>query len=154
MERQDFGQAGHFVAANKCRFHLHTHARGYCISTVGEYFTDDGFYAQGDMPGDNELVQVKVGSDLYETMVFELGSNGDHNAQPLYTVPWPSRAEANAGHEHMLHEVERERMPRDPKVTLCQHLVEIPREKWTYATKFWCALELGHMDDHLPGRAK
>lgn len=32
------GRAGHFVAANKCRFHLHTHVSKYCISTVGEYF--------------------------------------------------------------------------------------------------------------------
>lgn len=189
MKRQEFGQAGHFVGAAKCRFHLHTHARGYCVSTVGEWFTSSSFGNEGDgcaacgharvfhqigtgngvpvgQPYCDDrhapqpcrcrefITQMDVGADRYETMVFELGADGDHGGQPIVVKHWPTRALANDGHEQVVRDVERERMPGDPKVTLCESPVAIADDQQTYATWFCCALELGHLGGHKPGRAE
>lgn len=34
------GHAGHFICADKCRFHLNTYVGGYIVSTVGEYWPE------------------------------------------------------------------------------------------------------------------
>lgn len=60
-----FGRAGHFIGAHNCQFHLHTHVRGYCISTIGEYYPES---AGGEM--------AEVGFHrYYETFVFALGTD-------------------------------------------------------------------------------
>lgn len=35
--RKYFGHGGHFVGASDCRFHIHTHVGGFCVSTIGDY---------------------------------------------------------------------------------------------------------------------
>ena len=62
-----FGQAGHFCAAHKCRYHLHTHVGLYCVSTVGEY------YVRAE---DEEPTPPGASPHLYETMVFKLDGDG------------------------------------------------------------------------------
>jgi len=34
--------AGHLIVSSDCRFHLNTYVGGYIVSTVGEYFPDEG----------------------------------------------------------------------------------------------------------------
>jgi hypothetical protein len=85
-----FGQAGHFIGANNCRFHLHTHVNGYCVSTVGEYY-----------PRGRGEPQEEVGHQrLYETMVFPLIEDGTEPASygALEMRPYNDRDSANAGH--------------------------------------------------------
>lgn len=70
-----FGQPGHFIAADRCRWHLHTHVKGskmYCVSSVGEYVpagrdAKEPLYGRGP----REL------PTFYETMVFEIGDDGE-----------------------------------------------------------------------------
>lgn len=71
-----YGQPGHFIAAQNCNYHLHTHvAEGrYCVSTVGEYLPSGAEEWQdlgGLGPG------WPRGSMRYETMVFEIGDDGE-----------------------------------------------------------------------------
>ncbi len=90
-----FGQAGHFIAAHRCRFHLHTHVGGYCVSTVGEYFPML-------IPGVDREQPTEVGVDrLYETMVFKIRKDGDHNWRPLEQRGYQRREDANMGHMTM-----------------------------------------------------
>ena len=85
-----FGHAGHFIGAPHCRFHLHTHVNGYCVSTVGDYRTA----RQASKPE-----EIGCGR-LYETMVFKLDDDGvnvsDHTE--LWCEPYNDRDAANAGH--------------------------------------------------------
>lgn len=37
-----FGKPGHFICADKCRFHLATKVGKYLVSTVGEYWPERG----------------------------------------------------------------------------------------------------------------
>lgn len=79
-----FGQAGHFCEAHRCRFHLHTHVGGYCISTVGELFVDDG--------------QEYIGGNyFYESMVFRLSCPED-NWREVDADRYHTREQANLGH--------------------------------------------------------
>jgi len=55
-----FGHAGHFIHADRCVFHLHTHIGRWCISTVGEYF-----------PNPDDEMQMVDSDHFYETMVFD-----------------------------------------------------------------------------------
>ena len=67
MRREYLGQAGHFIASNRCLFHLHTHVNGYCVSTVGEYFVRS-----------EDTAPTTIGPErLYETMVFVLDAAGE-----------------------------------------------------------------------------
>lgn len=53
------GDAGHFIAANSCRFYMHTDVGGFKISTVGDYH-----------PGNQkERESIGIGR-LFETFVF------------------------------------------------------------------------------------
>lgn len=84
-----FGQAGHFCASDSCRFHLHTHVNGYCVSTVGDYW-----------PG---KTRETIGVDrLYETMVFVLDAKGETNGDNIDFAAYNDRDDANAGHMAMV----------------------------------------------------
>lgn len=91
--REWFGQAGHFVGGDRCRFHLHTHINGYCVSTVGEYF-----------PKSSPDVMEPVGDGrMYETMVFRLDKRGEiANHNELDLAPYNDRDAANEGHLKMV----------------------------------------------------
>jgi len=89
-----YGFAGHFVAAKDCRFHLHTHVDGYCISTVGAY-----------IPRSADEPEPIAHDRMYETMVFELES-GDRNGSPLKLRGYNDRKSARAGHLETCREVE------------------------------------------------
>ena len=65
-----FGCAGHFIAASRCRFHLHTRVGEYRISTVGEYV----------LWREDDFTEVGLGR-LYETMVFRV-EDGDADGCP------------------------------------------------------------------------
>lgn len=81
-----FGDPGHFIGARDCRYHLHTHVNGYCISTVGEYRPSGGLMEQ-------------VGHErLYETMVFPADKYRDDAWDELWMEPYNTADEANAGH--------------------------------------------------------
>jgi hypothetical protein len=89
-----FGNAGHFICAASCRFHLCTQIGEYLISTVGEYWPERPvreIHAQVNDPkwlaknivlkGDyfdaaymERFGYEEIGSDRkYETMVFKAG---------------------------------------------------------------------------------
>lgn len=100
MKREWFGQAGHFCAARWCRFHLHTHVNGYCVSTVGDYHPPD-------RNGCPQTAADTIGVDrFYETMVFKLDANGGTESDVLGFAPYNDQGEANDGHEAMLLRVE------------------------------------------------
>lgn len=62
------GYAGHFIAADSCRFHLHTRVGDYRISSVGDYRPD---HRGGEMD--------MIGSQRYfETFVFRVYGFGVH----------------------------------------------------------------------------
>jgi len=76
-----FGNAGHFIGARDCRFHLCTQVDKFLISTVGEYFPTYEL-----RKNDIELNKFekenpwgkKIGCDrIFETMVFEAGKPCD-----------------------------------------------------------------------------
>lgn len=94
-----FGQAGHFCAAKSCRFHLHTHVNGYCVSTVGDY------HPPKDRTGCPTEKAEEIGLDrLYETMVFKLDVKGETNGNNLDFAAYNDRDAANAGHAAMVAE--------------------------------------------------
>lgn len=89
-----FGRAGHFICADRCQFHMHTHVNGYCISTIGEMYS-------GYIPtGEPEPVGYKR---LYETMVFRLNKRGDDLASgsEIDMKAYNEEAAAAAGHMAM-----------------------------------------------------
>lgn len=85
-----FGNAGHFICAQWCRFHLCTQVGDYLVSTVGEHVPDEGvreIVAQSrgvDLTGRGDArlhdFMQKVGfceigyGRTYETMVFRAGA--------------------------------------------------------------------------------
>lgn len=94
---QWFGQAGHFIAAEDCRFHLHTHVgRRYCVSTVGDYWPPHRVDPEGP-----ETIGI---GRLYETMVFPLTKDGTDVADwsGLEMAPYTTRDDADAGHARMV----------------------------------------------------
>ncbi len=72
-----FGNAGHFMCARWCRFHLCTKVGNYLISTVGEYVhpchgmgndAKEAKWLEENYPGEDIGANRK-----YETMVFLAG---------------------------------------------------------------------------------
>lgn len=98
MKTEHFGQAGHFCAASQCRFHLHTHVDGKCISTVGEYYPRNWTKDEPDTIGRERI---------YETMVFTLNEDGDHNGCDEDFAAYNDRDDANKGHAEMVEKYER-----------------------------------------------
>jgi hypothetical protein len=110
-----FGNAGHFICSQWCRFHLCTVVNGYIVSTVGEYVHP--MRSQGNEKIEGEwLMKHPFGEEigcgrLFETMVFPVGQpcesvecgcglptiGGDEVAFEGYNT----RKEANAGHMKM-----------------------------------------------------
>lgn len=84
-----FGNAAHFICGFDCRFHLATLVNGYIVSTVGEYFPDEGsreilasskgikLEGRGDARKYDFMKKYgyeEIGCDRkYETMVFKAG---------------------------------------------------------------------------------
>ena len=82
-----FGNAGHFICARDCRFHLCTKIGKYLVSTVGQYFPDEpvreieassrGITLEGKGDARRFDYMQKVGyteigyNRLFETMVFK-----------------------------------------------------------------------------------
>jgi hypothetical protein len=98
MIRRYFGMAGHFIGSNECCFHLHTHVRGFCVSTVGEYRPLVG--------GERRMMEIGY-QRFFETMVFKLVDGGeDHNGHELVMLPAETRDEADANHEAMVQQYE------------------------------------------------
>ncbi len=92
-----FGQAGHFICAAQCMYHLHTHVGRYCVSTVGEHYPDGIVHhePQGEM-------QFMGASEChYETMVFKLDRDrqGISNHSELDARQTKTRDEAAAIHK-------------------------------------------------------
>lgn len=92
-EWQWFGQAGHFICAHDCLFHLHTHVNGYCVSTIGDYYPS--YKRKGDDLGEAHEVGYQR---MFETMIFRLTSDGGVEGGELECVPYNERDEAAAGH--------------------------------------------------------
>ena len=61
------GYAGHFIAAQDCRFHLNTRVGRYRISTLGDYWPD----------GARKPEQIGV-NRYYETLIFKVEGHGEH----------------------------------------------------------------------------
>lgn len=119
-----FGSHGHLIVGFDCRFHMCTKVGVYLVSTVGEYFPDEGVReiiakhegVELEGRGDNRRADFmrKVGFEkigfnrTYETMVFEAGApcvakdcgcgqpaiNGDE----LEAAAYNNRAAATKGH--------------------------------------------------------
>lgn len=136
--RFDLGQPGHFVGAHRCRFHLHTHLRGFCVSTVGEWFPEGA--------AEIRPLAAEPGS-FYETMIFELDRSGFPGTKLIDGGYASERSEANGLHHDGLLLVEAAGLPGDPGGLLCDRecgTVEMGRA--------WCALQLNHDGPCAPGR--
>ena len=119
-----FGQAGHLIVSQWCRFHLCTQVGDYLVSTVGEYVPDEtsreihcnvrGITLEGR--GDARLADYmnKVGFQeigfgrTYETMVFRAGEPCSApecacglpaiDGSDLYAAGYTNAKEATEGH--------------------------------------------------------
>lgn len=96
--RKQFGNAGHFICGNMCRFHLTTQIGDVLISTVGEYFPRD------DTPKAKEIGYGR----LFETMVFRVGGEcpcgcglPNHTGSERDFSGYNTAKDANDGHEAM-----------------------------------------------------
>ena len=91
---------GHFICAEKCRFHLNTRIGPYRVSSVGDYH-----------PSDADGKPQPIGNGrLFETMVFRLTGNGlggdpndppegiMANAREIAAKGYNDSREAEAGH--------------------------------------------------------
>lgn len=91
------GFAGHFCAANNCRFHLHTRIGRYRVSTVGEYHPFSS--------GKRSTMGIEDWQ-FYETAIFEVDGPGTHGEGEVVAwdeqamVYYETGAEACAGHEY------------------------------------------------------
>ncbi len=84
------GEPEHFCGVNDCVFHTHTHVNGkWCVSTVGEWYPGGRWKKDG--------AQTKVGSGLYESMVFRVVGDGI-DLHELETIPYNDREAAQKGH--------------------------------------------------------
>jgi hypothetical protein len=98
VSRKYFGYPGHFICADRCKFHIHTHVNGFCVSTVGAYYMREK---------DKEQTEVGYGR-LYETMVFPLGPDGNPSScSELECAAYNDHGSADAGHEKMVRKYER-----------------------------------------------
>lgn len=83
-----YGNPGHFVGADSCRFFIHTHVGPglrYCVSTVGDYH-----------PAGREQADAVGSKRLYETMVFDW--QGSDPWTQLATLGYNDAARARDGH--------------------------------------------------------
>lgn len=102
MSQEDWewwGTAGHFISWRYCHFRLHTHVKGYCISTIGDYHSaafpeelSDGYGRTIDKE------PVGGGPYLYETMVFKLDENGKTGDEEVQGERYMAGKEAYEGH--------------------------------------------------------
>ncbi len=91
MARKNFGRAGHFICADYCRFHLHTHVGKFCISTVGDYRVNR-----------DDVKMTEIGyKRIYETMVFDTKSRKSRWTE-LDMAGYGNEAAAEKGHEAMV----------------------------------------------------
>ncbi len=94
VDVQWFGNAGHFICGQWCRFHMTTKVGKYLVSTVGQYWPDrdlrrllakrdpEWYKANAALMGDNydaaHLERFGYGeigyNRTFETMVFECGA--------------------------------------------------------------------------------
>lgn len=128
---QWYGNAGHFICSDWCRFHLLTIVGDYLVSTVGEYIPDAP--VREIMAESRGVTLVGMGDDrradymkkigfeevgfrrTYETMVFKLGNEHCTEADCGCNMPmvgdwqeqdfdgYNSRGEATAGHYALCH---------------------------------------------------
>ena len=90
-----YGDAAHFICADRCLFHLSTRIGKYIVSTVGDY-----------RPNGAEKPQETIGAgkdSFYETYVFEADKNhecGCPNIKPseIDGERWADHTDANKGH--------------------------------------------------------
>lgn len=95
--RKYFGNAGHFIASESCRFHLTTQIGDVVVSTVGDYYPTN---AEG---------RKTIGyRRFFETMVFRTTGPCDcgcgmpeHDGSEVDFAGYQTRDEANVGHEAM-----------------------------------------------------
>ena len=88
-----FGNAGHFICARWCRFHLTTHIGKYLVSTVGQYLPSEGVQTilaqqrgypltqrgearEAEFLRKNDYEDIGLGCK-FETMVFDAGKPCD-----------------------------------------------------------------------------
>ena len=84
-----FGYPGHFILADRCRFHMHTHVGDFCVSTVGDL---------RDRRDSEKQDEVGFGR-LFETKVFRLGADGKPISYlELEMEPYNNRDAAQSGH--------------------------------------------------------
>lgn len=99
MTTREHGYPGHFIAADWCRFHLHTTVNGrYRVSTVGDY-------RPAHQRVSEELGPMReIGCNRYfETMVFELGRNGEPSSWcEIDADAYNDHEAAEAGHAAMV----------------------------------------------------
>ncbi len=104
MTTREHGYAGHFIGAAWCLFHLHTTVNGrYRVSTVGDY-----------RPAHQRVIE-KLGpmreigwNRFFETMVFELGPDGEPKSwSEIDSDGYSDREAAEVGHAAMVVKYER-----------------------------------------------
>lgn len=100
------GYAGHFIAAQYCRLHLHTRVGDWRVSTVGDYH-----------PPHRENEREMIGCDRYfETFVFPVSGHGEHGEGVVadwgerYSRGYDEAVEAEIGHMQIC------RLAADPEV--------------------------------------
>lgn len=100
MKRTYFGNAGHLIVGNWCRFHITTRIGDVLVSTVGEYYP---------RPDDAKPTTIGV-NRLYETMVFRVADGSEcqcgcglpfHDGSEIDFAAYNDPKDANAGHERM-----------------------------------------------------
>jgi len=99
--RKYFGRAGHLIVSDRCRFHIHTHVNGVCVSTVGEYY-----------PGAYDKKPSEIGLNrLYETFVFRLDRSGEgvKSYSEIDSDTYNDVESADLGHEAMCAKYEKRR---------------------------------------------
>ena len=114
-EWEFYGNAGHYICGQWCRFHIATKVGPWLVSTVGEYVPP--FASGGSERTEREWLSKNFpGEDIgynrkYETMVFPAGNpcpcgcgmpmiDGDE----LATNGYNTAAEATAGHFELCNE--------------------------------------------------
>jgi hypothetical protein len=105
--RKQHGYAGHFIAWADCLFRLHTSVDSrYRISTVGDWRPPLPPNHEGEKRLAREPMTIGPGR-LFETMVFELGADGEPTSYAeLDASAYNTAAEAEAGHEALVRKYE------------------------------------------------
>ena len=91
MTRVYFGYPGHFCASHNCRWHLHTHVNGWCVSTVGDYHPRSN--KESDPP---ETVGV---GRYYETYVAPIAAGSEEPGAGEVVCGYNDHKDAEQGHE-------------------------------------------------------